>query len=593
MADQERILVSVYQIDTQQFGDTRFKQVVDALVKNANKNEAGLLPEKVANKDFGKHQVQLFSIYKKYPPRWRGFLEPVLDKQSRLTNCENIANSYVCFIGIGDHVFAVGGGWGSLAIARYTTHNFGLEILVRLFKKESKVIKGIQDRGLTGTILGQTKFYRGDQRFSDEDQFGKIFQEVKAELSKRILTKNFGFPEGELKRKVSGCLANASFQIKKAVDFDTLLTLIDRFVYILDEIKPKFTLNKVELINKRNSRNHQLIQELNAWAIDQLYADHKKGVRSDIDFCHKDFENYLTASCFQISLNKSEIIEEDEAFTLQELIRKLQANNSLLDNGVEEFKHSVLFRQIYTQDEEGIEMTRGTVLEHVHGEFGYQDKTYFLVDGEWYRILPSFIKDLNEECKFLVQDILDEKLVQETFDLKKRESVFNLKFVGKNGYLVFDTITPENIELCDILQYDEQAVRLIHVKKGFDNSIRELASQINIAAKRLREDLRTGYDYLEKLEQQAKKGRTSIHSDLRTIAGQSFPHDGLSNIFKNRRPGDIEFYLAFVDEATNDRHILRDLATFKSNIAKFTLLELHREIKGMGFEFKLVQLKKN
>lgn len=63
--------------------------------------------------------------------------------------------------------------------------------------------------------------------------------------------------------------------------------------------------------------------------------------------------------------------------------------------------------------------------------------------------------------------------------------------------LVFDTVTPENIEACDILKWDDEFVYVIHVKKGFDTSMRDLAAQVSITAKRIRNDRKTDYDYLE------------------------------------------------------------------------------------------------
>lgn len=592
MADSDRIPVSVFQMDLNLFGEDSFGDIVKSVVKDLNKNGANLVKETLNDEDFGPHQVEVYSIFKKYPPRWRGFLEPILNNHSQLSTCENITYSYVCFIGIKNYIFAVAGGYGSTAIARFTKSNFGLDILVRLFKKDSKVIKAIQDRGLTGSILGQTKFYRGDQRFSDENQFGKIFQEIKADLSKQILTRIFGFAEGELTRKVSGCLAKSSFEIKKAVDFKTLLKLIDRFVHILDNMPVKFTLNKVEMISKRNPRNHKLLEELDEWVADQLFTAYKKGVSADIDICHKDFENYLTASCFQIPLDGGEVIEFTDLFSLDDLIVELKLKKCFLEGGVEDFKHSLLLRNVYSVDHDGNELTKGTIMAHIQGEFSYLENSYFLVDGEWYKILPAFIKELNDECTTVLQNTWEDKLIKEPFVIKKRESEFNLKFIGKKGHLVFDTITPQNIEACDIMIYDNVDVHLIHVKKGFNNSIRNLTSQINIAAKRIREDYRTGFEYLEKIELQAKNGRTSPKNDLRQIAGQAFPKGGLSTIFQNKKAPNIIFCLAFVDEAGEERSLLNQLSKFKSNIAKFSLMEVHREIISMGFGFKIIQLKK-
>lgn len=590
LANKEKISVAVYLFDQQRFEETGFDNIVTAAVEVLNREDAGLTSETLKQNTIGGHQIRIYSACYIHPPKWSGFLKPILTNKSRLASCENTTNSFVCFIGFGKHIFVITSGPITYKITRFTTHNFGLEILVRLFTRDSKVIKGIHDRGLTGSILGQAKFYRGDQKFADEDQFGKIFTEVRAELDEKKLTKTFGFPQKELRKKVSGCLAKSSFQISKSVDFETLLHLVEKFTAILKQ-KEKFSLNKVTQLNKRHVPNRKLIDELDEWLRDYIFNTCKKHQEPDIDFCHKNFEPYLTASGYLIVLGDKDFIKFDDPFTLTDLIRELKKKKCYEDNDVTEFKHSVLLRNVESIDEEGVSRTHGTVMEHINTEITYKDRTYFRVNCEWYLIQPSFIKELNTECEELLNDVWDDVLIKETFNVKT-ERKFNLKFIGKEGFLVFDTITPNNIEGCDILHYDNDNVHLIHVKQGFDNSIRDLTSQIVISAKRMREDIRTGYEFIVSMELQTKRGKTSANPDLIAMANQAFPPGGLSTIFKGKRPGQIIFCLAFVDKVESPRLLKTDLRKFQSNIAKFSLLELHRNIISMGFRFKVIQLLK-
>lgn len=243
MVDNDKIPASVFQIDLTRFdADDDYDSVVDTIIKRAIARGASFEEERLVRKKFDEFTVRVFSSVKKYPPKWAKFLQPILHEHSRIRNCKNQNYSYIGFIGYTNQVFAIAGGLGCFSLEEFISHNFGLEVLVRLFEKDSKVIKSIQERGVTGIVLGQTKFYRGDQRFSDENQFGKIFKQIKAELNQKILTKTFGFANAALKRKVSGCMAKSSFQINKAIGFDTLLPLIKRFTEILKQPE-NFTLN--------------------------------------------------------------------------------------------------------------------------------------------------------------------------------------------------------------------------------------------------------------------------------------------------------------------------------------------------------------
>ena len=591
MPDHEKMPVTVYQIDLFPFGDDEPAVIIDRIVKRMNKDGGGYMEQQVSGIIPKEFDVRMYASFKIFPPRWRAFLSPVIDRQSSLADCENLSNSFVCFIVYEKQIFAIAGGQGSFAIDAFTSQNFGLEILVRLFEKNSKVIKSIQDRGVTGIVLGQTKSYRGDQRFSDENQFGKIFKQVRAELSKRILTKTFGFSEGDLKRTVSGCQAKSSFQINKAIDFDTLLLLIKRFAEIL-KLPEKFSLNKVTLISKRNPTNVKLISELNEHLIEKIYDDHKNGLIPDVDFCHKEFEVYLTASLFFISLDRNEWIELHNPPSLAEVILELQNTGRCLDDDAFQFKESVLYRMLTTKDEENRFLTSDTVLDHIHGEITHKDNVYFIVDGEWYQIHPEFILELNKECTEILKQVWDDNLMTDPFDINKRESIFNMQYLGKEGWLVLDTITPDNIECCDLLKHDKNDVHLVHVKKGFDNSVRDLASQVLIAAKRLREDMKSGYNYIDQVEQQTKKGFKSESITVKKMAGQIFPAGGLKRLFIDRKDKNIIFCLAFVDTACAVRSLKNNVDRFQSNIAKYSLVELRREIMSMGFGFKVIQLNK-
>ncbi|HVT87047.1 MAG TPA: DUF6119 family protein, partial [Chitinophagaceae bacterium] len=484
MAEREKIQATIYQIDLTLFETSDFEYVVDAIIKKAKEGNLDFKEDKLVTNTFGEHTIRIFHCVKTNPPKWSGFLKKILAENAVLANCINSTHSFICFVNYKKQIFVTCGGLGNFAVQRFVSQNFGMEILVRLFQKNDKVVKAIQDRGVTGIILGQTKYYRGDQRLSDENEFGKVYKQVQAELSTPILTKIFGFKHDELKRNVSGCLAKNSFQITKAIDFDTLLRLIDRFIEILKK-DGNFTLNKVTQIVKKGAHNTKLIDELDDFLVEHLYNECINDREPDFDFCHPEFDKFLTASGYSLELDAEDPIPLEAPLSLAQVISVLKKNDTLLIDDKFQYKHSVLQRIIKAVDDEGNPLTQGSVLEHLHGEITCNKNTYFLIDGFWYKIHPDFIEDLNQGCKDLLFQAWTDGLIKETFDLKKRESTFNEKFLGKKNTFVFDSITPENIEACDILKYDDTNVYLIHVKKGFNNSLRDLAAQVAIAAKRL------------------------------------------------------------------------------------------------------------
>jgi len=586
MSDSNKIPVTIYEIEREQFEKLNIEDTIGEIVRRLDVNGTKLTDISVKKRDFQEFTVNLYTMSKLYPPKWLNFLSPIITKDDPILKSRNKIFSFIGFIGYKERLFAIAGGYGSFEIEQYTKPDFGLEIIVKLFDKDSRVIKSIQQRGVTGIVLGQTRYYRGDQRFSDENQFGQIFKQVQAELDKHHLTNSFGFSKEDLKRENSGCLAKSSFKINKSIDFDDLLRLIKRIDVILSK-KEKFTLNKV--VHLKGKRFASLVEELDDEMYNKIFNDYKAAQIPDFEICHAQFEPYLTADKYVIELSSKEYIKFDHRPAWKNIIREIKQKASLLDADEFQFKQSVLLRKLSTYDARDSRLTHDTIFDHLNGELSYKGSSYFHIDKGWYRIDPSFINELNDQCLSMLKETWDTKLITQKFDITQDEWVFNQSYINKPGSLVFDTITPENIECCDVLFYYPNNIIFTHIKKGFNNTIRDLASQVSIAAKRIRETIYTDLAYIKKVESLAK---TPVKKDVlrNAIAGQKFPQKGLLDLF-NPRPK-ITFCLAFVDTAKSTRSLLSDITKFDSNIAKYSLIELSQDLRLMDFDFKVVQIEK-
>ena len=248
-------------------------------------------------------------------------------------------------------------------------------------------------------------------------------------------------------------------------------------------------------------------------------------------------------------------------------------------------------RKLAAYDATDTRITYDTIFNHLNGELIYNGNSFFHIDKGWYRIDATFINDLNTQCATMLKDTWDTKIIKQKFDINKDEDIFNQAYLNKPGALVLDTVTPENIECCDILFYDQDNITFVHVKKGFTNTIRDLAAQVSIAAKRIRETIYSDFGYITKVETLAK---TPVKKDhLRNlIAAQRFPPKGLVNLFKQTPRPKLTFCLAFVDTANAPRSLFSDITKFNSNIAKYSLIELSQDLRQMGFDFKVVQIEK-
>lgn len=585
MEENDKIPVTVYQIDLLPFEEKGFDFVSEEIIKGAKQRGYNFKIQRL-NPDVDiNHKIRIYFDCNKRPPKWQPFLKDILHDISPIHICINTTNSFLCFIQLDAAIYGISGGLGSFILERYASDNFGLELLVRILPKDSKTIRQIQDRGVTGVVLGETKYFRGEQRMSDENQFGKIFKEVKAQLSKLLMTKTFGFEAEDLKRGSAG-LFKSSFKLSKAIDFLKLLSLVEKFEEIM-KLPPKYVLNKVHQINTRNSHGAALIEKLDIQLMQEIYDDCKKDQIPNVDFCHSKFDTYLEAALYKLWLSQEEFIFFHDAPTFPELVRQLRLQDGYADDDFYHFKYFVLERWLGTYDEAGHEQTLAKVIDHIHGEIKVEGLSYFKVDGVWYRVLPSFIRELNQECELVINRRWNTRLLDKTFDLTKSETKYNRSYIGRAQTLVFDTITPDNIEACDIMIWEQENIFLVHVKKGFDNSVRELASQIMISAKRLEEDIRSGCSGLIKLQTMTKA------SNSKELRQQVFPRGGLQELFKKVQQKNIVFCLAIVDRSDKDRSIKDNINDFQSNIAKYSLLDMEKQVTSMGFDVKIIQIKKN
>jgi len=497
---------------------------------------------------------------------------------------------FICFIHNDPEIFVVTGGMGSFqAIDMHVNQHFGLDVLVRIIQKSSPVIKGIGDRGVTGVLLGQSRHFREDQRLSNEDAFGRIYKEVKADLQQRILVRDFRFTPASLSKIKAGCLAKTSFKINKSISFAELINLTTSFTNILNR-PPNFALNKVLLIDKRKKQNHALLEELKEHFVQMLYEQHRAGRTFDVDLLNKDYETYFDANTYELELNADDVAVFDDPPSLQEVINELRRYDSLFDADVTGFKHSVLLKNLSAIPEDDDALT-DTVLKQLHGEMAYSGKHYFYVAEDWYEVHPTFIADLNRECESIISECWDDTLITEIFD-GREEGDYNRKFLNQPGWVVLDTVTPEHIELCDLLHHRPDRLCLVHVKQGFDNSLRDLTAQIKIAANRLHEDSRDNYRFVDSVERLARTRSSSGSAESRSLGTQTFPPGGLSPLFRGVNTRNIHFCLAVVDTNTTERPLNGSLSAFHSNIAKYFLIQLYREVIALRYDFKIIQVRR-
>lgn len=604
MPRQKKLQIGIYKIDTEDELLFQDGNPLDIISKKIREKDGDFTIQELQQDIKNGFKIQV--LYKKRlsNPQWKIFLSDIVkNNQDVFQINKNYAESFImlCFNNNSNNLYAITGGLGYHVIQEFINDDFGVNILSRLIKKEDKILKSVKEKSVTGGILGSTKYFRKKYNLLENDSFGKIYQELKVDLDKDILNKHFGFSD-EDSRKEASCIAKTSFKINKSITFRQLINIISGCEYVLENLDA-ISINNVKKIQRK--KNKFLIQNLESQLFNELWKRYKNEDSFNFDLCHRDFEKYLTASKYIIKKNTSSNnyfnnVEFQRLESINKLFEEIKKREDRPKNkkGFEKLIRSLKIYS-YNEEDENNELTKGLIIHHIFGDVTSleDNRKYFLIDNNWYLIKKDFIRQLNDNCKlFIVNNFengLEKKWDYRNDNKEKRsENFYNKSYIGEDRTIVLDKIIPENIEPCDILKWDSDNLYLYYVKASFGNTMRDLCSQIFIAANRIKNDLNSSKEYIGKIYDQLQAKIDSDDAYYSEIGKQTkiISRDIFIELFSDKK---LIFVLSVLDTKPDERSIKTDIKKFRSNIAKFSLQELVQAMKGIDVEFKITQIFKN
>ena len=538
------------------------------------------------------YEIKLY--YKKTPtiPKWKEFVKSIASEdQDVLKTNRAFSESYLVVLKNkkSNNYFVTTGGYGHVSVQEVTTTDFGLQVLSRLIKAEDKALKSTKERSLTGGVQGAIKFFRNDYNFYDNENFGNVYNELNATIDKKQLVEIFGFSQHDINSN-SLCIVKDSFSLKKSINFEELLRIIEKCEILLAK-PPIVEINSAERIPKQSK---VLIGKLYNQLYSHIYGNYIDIAKFfSVEISHREFEKYYyshkTILDITIRRKRYKIEFDGPVRNMQVILNEIRGINGELSE--EEFNNIIEKSYLETYDENGMPLTEDSLKNHFCAEILLDKLSYFLIEKDWYKIKESFLNRINEQASYFVLNnkYLGEELRTWSAD-NLSENEYNASYIGDKNSLVFDKFTPQNIEACDILKWDDKNIYFYHVKKGFDNSMRDLCNQVFISARKIQEDLRTGYSFLKQLYTDIlnNDGKTD-YSKKAKKQFEKLSQEQFIQLFDKK---EIIFVLAVLDTAKTDRSITQDITKFDSNIAKFSLNELAKNMRNLDVKFQILQLQK-
>ncbi len=184
------------------------------------------------------------------------------------------------------------------------------------------------------------------------------------------------------------------------------------------------------------------------------------------------------------------------------------------------------------------------------------------------------------------------------------EGLYNASFHETDNFLVGDTVIPDGIELFDLLHFtDDGPLHLFHVKEGIDGDhARAACSQVRNSAKKLKATLSGNDDVLKKFCDFVYNENKPVCYRLRKKHKNELDfRKWFMKLFTNSPRERITFVLTFLDTHSPERLLhespeylsgSKTKIVISSTIAKLEIIGLEREIRSMGFDFKICQIKR-
>lgn len=496
--------------------------------------------------------------------------------------------SLIFFIEYQNQLYCIIGGNAFRMIQPYIEENFGINIYSRILDPEKDELLTIRTRNITGKIAASSNFYKSNFKLIDHIKFGTIPTDISLKLSNND-NDYFSFLKKDVFDNVQIHVSN-SLKFRKVIEFKDLIEIIKEIKYI-EELEKKNYLTTYEKIDNQNLIENTLKEHL----VKRIFEDINDTLRSTIrpvnkfyfEFCHPTkLENFYEADYFQLI----ELDDDKKQKVFKQIIDRNRIYYEVIFKAVDKFGTQITYDEFkfflfgvrirsYKNGNKQ-NLTSGMFLQHFNTEFEIDKNPIFLLDNNWYYLQDSFLIDLNRNCERILKNYkASGNLLHKKWNLsiQNTEKKYNLLYKDLKNYLVFDTITISGIELCDIIKYDEKNIYIIHVKRGFDSSMRELYNQVILSARRLEESKSSKEkDYLKKCYKSLvlKKQNNNINTF----------EDFMSLFDRN-----IKYVMAFSNEKSN-QPIEENIAKVKSSIAKFSIIQTSSEMRSDYYELLFTQI---
>ena len=591
--DHFKIDFKIFKIDQNfyEIRDKSYDETVEIIKENHLKKLRHTFKDfdiKVVNPEIISHKEKGFNFrsYNFRQPKEKFYLKIFLpDELTKDQNFDIIDFSYVLFMRYKKEIYCIISGSGMNVIKKYLHPTFGFEIYQRLTNPTEDNIIELYVRSIANNISSKKETFNLNQTISETLEYSDIPTKIKLKVRDDLKLKEF--KKYDLDKNLAIMEVGSYFYLRKKIDFEDLKNLIIDLHKIYTTYPPK----QLTLFNKVNDSD--LTKELDDILLDliiddvQAHNDPSKvrfTINDIIEIVHPSkLEKFYECDKFVVRFKFSRGKKDLETFDRSSLY--FEATKYIFESLDDFTKRFPIRESIYKLNivgyVNGKDVTYGNLFSHITAEIDHKTSKYFKIDGHWYILEDAFLNIMNDDAKsYYAKYVLKEDILT-NWNEDDDEDTYNKSYHELDEYYVLDKVIKENIELCDILKIHNNIAYFIHVKNGFNTKMRDLYIQVILAAKRLSNDLKNnkGTSYLKKTLKEYNKRNPDKKIDI----------DNFINKIKSKELT-INFVMAFKNNHYKSHKIIDRIDKCKSNIAKYSLVQVVKEMQAFDFGINLIDI---
>lgn len=387
------------------------------------------------------------------------------------------------FFAINNELYAISSGMGYTLFEQFIDTSFALDVARHIMKP---LLTATTERDIAGAVYGRDQQFRSSQLVISSQNLGTVWQAIKGEVTDEFKARtDFTaiYTVGRAKITVN---AGTAFTIHKSLDIRKLADLLDLLDKVLDEdLSPEQQeafafLDSLTLVKPR--KDPAKIDSIKVSMGEQLLEDLVANNSIDFDFSHKNFTAYQSAMAYSLT-NDDELELWDQPPSATEVL------NTMKDNGlinatdgatlITELSNTHFTAEHHDPNQPN---TKGSVLDHLHGEILHGSTRYFVIDGKYYNAKTNFIERVNDDFEKLLNSskfAVEDGLTLEHFtNAYADEGAYNDSYRHKDNWIEGDRAFLDYVEIADLIHWQDDKLYIIHNKLGFNVSVRDVCSQI-------------------------------------------------------------------------------------------------------------------